>query len=223
MNFSQKRLTALAALILSVLATLSVVPQALAHDSLTDTSPASGETVEAGQFEVSITSAEEIINLAEMSTNDISVVGPLDNSNSGIVSAPCIRVSGKTASVPVEIAEPGKYRATWQIVSSDGHPVSGQFEFEVVNTNGYQLQGFSSLPSDCKPIPMATVTAEQNGEDGQISQAEATNRDSDSDNGQWIGLLVGIGFVVFASVAGALTVKLREIYRAKRPRKLDQD
>lgn len=221
MSFSTKILATLASLMLATLGTSLSASPSMAHDSLTDTSPSSGEVVEAGQFEVSITSAEEIINLADMSTNDISVVGPLDNPTSGIVSAPCIRVSGKTASVPVEIAEPGTYRATWQIVSSDGHPVSGQFQFEVTNTAGYVSRGFDSLPSDCKPIAMATTTDSTSGtlsEDGNPQQDSV-----EGDSGQWIGLLVGIGFVVFASIAGALTVKLREIYRAKKPRKLDQD
>lgn len=186
-----------------------------AHDSLTDTSPSAGETVEAGQFEVSITSTEDIINLTEMSTNDLTVVGPLDDPESGIVSAPCIRVNGKVASVPVEIAKPGTYRVTWQIVSTDGHPVSGQFEFDAKNTSGYVAQGFSSLPADCKPIPMATTA--------EVIETDTASQETSADSGQWIGLLVGIGFVVFASIAGAVTVKLREIYRAKKPRKLDQD
>lgn len=205
-------------------ASVGIVSPALAHDEISNTSPADGSSVEAGQFEVSITSSGEITNLDEQTTNDITVVGPLDQASSGVVSAPCIRVVGNVASVPVEISEPGDYRATWQIVGADGHAVSGSFKFTATNESGYQAKGFTSLPADCKPIPMAT-TAEgvTSGADDKDAHGESHEEGATADNGQWIGLLVGIGFVVFASIAGAVTVKLREAYRAKKPRKLDQD
>ncbi len=198
---------------------------ALAHDEITNTSPAADSTVDAGQFDVSITSSDVITDLEGQTTNDITVVGPLDQEDSGVVSAPCLRVSGNTASVPTQIDKPGKYRATWQIVGADGHPVSGSFTFDVTNDSGYQANGFDSLPADCKPTAMVTTTGENvaSGNEGQDDHGTNHSDQPASDSGQWIGLLVGIGFVVFASIAGALTVKLREIYRAKKPRKLDQD
>ncbi len=207
------------------LASFGVVTPAQAHDDITNTAPAEGSTVEAGQFEVSITSSGELMNLEEQTTNDITVVGPLNQASSGVVSAPCIRVVGKVASVPVEIVEPGEYRATWQVVGSDGHAISGNFSFNVTNDTGYTAKGFASLPADCKPIPMAT-TAEGVTPGAETPKDEHSGNHSDApaaNDGQWIGLLVGIGFVVLASVAGALTVKIREAYRAKKPRKLDQD
>ncbi len=92
---------ALALLSTAFFASVGIVSPALAHDEITNTSPADGSSVEAGQFEVSITSSGEITNLDEMSTNDVTVVGPLDDPNSGVVSAPCIRVLGNVASTPV--------------------------------------------------------------------------------------------------------------------------
>lgn len=214
----------LALLSTAFFASVGIVSPALAHDDITNTSPADGSSVEAGRFEVSITSSGEIINLDEQTTNDITVVGPLDQASSGVVSAPCIRVVGNVASVPVEISEPGDYRATWQILGADGHAISGSFKFTATNESGYQAKGFSSLPADCKPIPMATAAeGVTSGADDKDAHGENHEKGVTADNGQWIGLLVGIGFVVFASIAGAVTVKLREAYRAKKPRKLDQD
>lgn len=186
---------------------LPLGPAALAHDDLTSTSPADGESVAAGAFDVTVTSAEDIMNMADMTGNEIVVSGPIDSPESSVVSQFCIRVEGANASVPVDIDQPGTYTATWRLVSQDGHPVDGSFSFNVTNDSGYVASETPVTPEGCTPFPMATATAY----DGAEATPEVTSSIApESTDQQWVGLLIGIGFVVVGSLAGVGVVAYRE-------------
>ncbi|MEL0237026.1 MAG: copper resistance protein CopC, partial [Aquiluna sp.] len=45
--------------------------------------------------------------------------------------------------------QPGKYQVAWRVVSSDGHPIAGDFGFEIVNDSGYVANPNFGYP-DCK-------------------------------------------------------------------------
>ncbi|MDE2591937.1 MAG: copper resistance protein CopC [Actinomycetales bacterium] len=188
---------------------------ALAHDEVIGTTPASGETVAAGAFEVSVTSGEDIMNMPDMSGNQIFVSGPNGGDMTSVVSLSCIKISGAVASVPVDIERAGEYTVSWQLVSQDGHTTDGSFNFNVTNDNGYQASGNTDLPEGCAPLPMVTAIAY----DGTATpEARDVAAPATKDDGQWIGLLIGIGFVVVGSVAGVVVVWFRE--RAKRDKEL---
>lgn len=107
---------------------------AFAHDELVDQSPRSNEVVEAGIIEVKLTFSGNLIALGDGSGSEIVIL----NAESEPMNNGCAEVSGNIATAKASIDQPGIYRVGWRAVSSDGHPVSGSFRFEVVNTTGYE-------------------------------------------------------------------------------------
>lgn len=212
----RRRIFALLASVSLIAIPFTATGPALAHDDITGTSPSAGETVSAGAFDVTVNSAEDIMNMPDMAGNQIFVTGPNGADMTSVVSLSCIKISGAVASVPVDIENPGDYTVNWQLVSQDGHTTNGTFDFTVTNDNGYKASGNTELPEGCTPLPMVTAVAY----DGTATpEARDIAADSETkDDGQWIGLLIGIGFVVVGSIAGVIVVWLRE--RAKRDKEL---
>ncbi|MEY3537688.1 MAG: hypothetical protein RL645_502 [Actinomycetota bacterium] len=205
MSITRKIASVLVALGMSVLP-LSASTPALAHDGITGTTPGEGETVDAGAFDVTVTASEDIMNMADMAGNEIWVSGPKDSAEPQQVSLTCIKVSGATAAVPVDIDVPGVYTATWRLVSADGHPQEGSFDFTVKNDSGYTRSGNTDLPEGCQPLVMLTAMPMTTGETPVAIEDVA----ADTGDGQYVGLLWGIGFVVVGSLAGVGVVWLRE-------------
>lgn len=186
---------------------LSASAPALAHDGIVGTTPSENDTVDAGAFDVTITASEDIMNMADMVGNEIWVSGPNDSAEAQSVSLPCIKVAGATAAVPVDIDLPGTYTATWRLVSADGHPQEGSFTFTVKNDSGYTRSGNLELPEGCTPLAMATAVAY----DGAATpEPRVIAAPEESGDGQYVGLLWGISFVVVGSLAGVGAVWLRE-------------
>ena len=154
MSITRKIASVLVALGMAVLP-LSASTPALAHDGITGTTPGEGETVDAGAFDVTVTASEDIMNMADMAGNEIWVSGPKDSAEPQQVSLTCIKVSGATAAVPVDIDVPGVYTATWRLVSADGHPQEGSFDFTVKNDSGYTRSGNTD---SALPTSTATIT-----------------------------------------------------------------
>ncbi|MEY4262754.1 MAG: hypothetical protein RLY88_462, partial [Actinomycetota bacterium] len=48
-------------------------------------------------------------------------------------------------STTAQLATEGKYVVHWRVVSADGHPVEGLFDFKVKNTNGFTVD--SNIPA----------------------------------------------------------------------------
>jgi methionine-rich copper-binding protein CopC len=216
MTIQRRLLALLAAAALTLLSFVTTTP-AQAHDGITATSPTDGATVSAGAFEVSVTASEDIMAMADMATNQIFVFGPLDTQDAATVSLGCIKISGATASVPVDIDKPGDYQVTWALVSQDGHPQEGTFGFTVTNDSDYVATGNTDFPADCAALPMLVATPYEAGATPEARDI-ATTEAASEDDGQWIGLLVGSGFVVVGSLAGVTVVALRE--KAKRDKEL---
>lgn len=106
---------------------------ALAHDELVDQSPAEGEIVEAGIISVELTFSDDLLALGGGSGSEIIIL----NETGAPMNNGCSEVTGRTAIAKADIDQPGSYQVGWRAVSSDGHPISGSFTFEVVNTTGH--------------------------------------------------------------------------------------
>ena len=117
---------ALLALIL-VLGLVSIGP-AGAHTEILESDPEAGGTAPAGQNEVTITFAA----LDPEVPAEIDVVGP--DGETIVAGSPTVvdgDTAGTTVAVPVEPLEEGRHEVTWEVVSDDGDPSSGSFEFVV--------------------------------------------------------------------------------------------
>jgi methionine-rich copper-binding protein CopC len=115
-----------------LVALVSSLP-ANAHDEVVSQSPAQGEVVEAGQIEIRVQFSDTPISLEDGSGNEISVTLP-DGSQ---LYSGCFPTESSFGVLPVDLDQAGTHRVSWRVVSSDGHPISSEFSFEVENTTGY--------------------------------------------------------------------------------------
>lgn len=113
-----------AGVILGLAVVLAHATGASAHESLTDSSPRSGEVLESGPSEIALIFSGQLLE-------DGAAVAVSDSDSYDWASgAPA--VEDTTATLGLDQALPdGEYEVLWRVVSSDGHPISGAFTFRV--------------------------------------------------------------------------------------------
>jgi methionine-rich copper-binding protein CopC len=116
---------------LGLLVSLLVGPSATAHDDVIDQIPAPGSQVEAGLVEIKLDFSNELLDLG--SGAEILVTGP----DGSPATATCAALNGTLASAQTDLDQAGTYTVTWRVVSSDGHPIEGSYNFELLNASGY--------------------------------------------------------------------------------------
>ncbi|MFM1993776.1 MAG: hypothetical protein RL537_465 [Actinomycetota bacterium] len=130
---------------ISILAlALAISQPANAHDELVSQSPTEGQQVSAGVVEVRLEFSEAPVALEDGSGNEIVVTGP----NGAVKYAGCLPIEGNFGVLSADLDQVGSHKVTWRVVSSDGHPISGEFTFEVENSAGYVSDPSFAYP-DC--------------------------------------------------------------------------
>lgn len=125
---SPRRSGALFAIAVTVLTAAAMVTPgaAFAHDVLISSSPAADESVESLPGHLTLSFSAQLI--AEPGATIVEVTGP--DGSPAHTSEPVI--DGAEVTVPLVAEAPaGEYRVVWRVVSSDGHPISGEFSFTV--------------------------------------------------------------------------------------------
>jgi methionine-rich copper-binding protein CopC len=109
------------------------------------------------------------------------------------------QVSGDTVTQAVNGTLPnGTYTVGWRVVSADGHPVSGKFEFTVKGSSAS-----TAAPSE-SPAPGAGAAGTTGAPSTAASPAAGQEQDSGGSSGWlWIGLgavviALGVGGVIWA-------------------------
>ncbi|MCK9926798.1 copper resistance protein CopC [Frankia sp. Mgl5] len=121
---STAALTTLTAVAVMMLAVILVTPRpAWAHSTLRSTDPADGSTLEAPPTRISLVFSEAV--WADYATVAVTRAG------GGQIPADPPQVTDTTLSVAVRDVTAGDYHVTWRVVSTDGHPISGEFSFAV--------------------------------------------------------------------------------------------
>jgi copper resistance protein C len=110
-----------------------ISPSAFAHDELVDQSPQTNEVLQAGVITITLTFSDDLISLGDGSGSEIVIL----NADGAPMNNGCAVVEGAVATAKADLDEPGVYQVGWRAVSSDGHPISDSFRFEVENTSGY--------------------------------------------------------------------------------------
>jgi len=115
-----------AALVVAASVALALLPAmgASAHNSVVGTTPAEGSTVTEQPGVVSLTTNDALLDFGGNTV--LQVVGP----DGRHYETACATVEDATAEVPAELGPAGSYTVAWQVVSTDGHPISGEFGFE---------------------------------------------------------------------------------------------
>lgn len=135
---------------------LAVSLPASAHDEVVGQTPEAGSIVQAGPQEIAIEISGTPLTLEDGSGNEISVTLPDGNP----LYSGCLVIQGKRGVLPVDLDQPGEYKVSWRMVSSDGHPISGDFSFQVENSNGYVANPEFQFP-DCGSEPNLISEAPQ--------------------------------------------------------------
>jgi methionine-rich copper-binding protein CopC len=179
-----------AALSLSLAALLGGSSSAWAHSDELKTSPEAGSTVEAGRIPIILTFGEELLVGDESISHEVVVT----NEAGDIMPALCASAAGFDLSTAAALDQPGNYSVTWRTVSADGHPVSGSFDFKLVNTTDYDAatDAVDACASSSMSEPMVI----------------AAPTDS-ADNAASLGWLVAGGILALGAVAVISGRKIR--------------
>lgn len=176
---------ALAATLLTAFLVLFAPLSASAHDALVASSPAADSTVETLPSEIALTFSDKLIT-GEGATELVVT----DAAGTSVVNGPAT-VDGAVVRQPlVEGAAAGAYHVVWKIVSSDGHPTSGEFSFTVAT---------STLPvATAEPTTEPTASAQESPTSTATPISSPTDSSADP-VGFWVLGIVG-ALVVAAAV-----------------------
>ncbi len=117
------------ALIVTVMLWIGLsLPSAFAHAGLVSSNPKSGAYLTVLPSQVNLEFGENLLTFGDAQTNVLVVKDPdgvqVDKSDSSI--------SGRFLSVSLNpSSKSGTFRVDWRVVSEDGHPVEGSFQFSV--------------------------------------------------------------------------------------------
>ena len=137
-----------AAVLLAIGAAVGVATPVQAHDQIISTSPSEDGHVDTAPAEVSMVYTDSLIEVG-------AVVLVMDDTDKDWADGP-VALDGPNATQAIKPGIPdGIYQVRWRVVSSDGHPISGVYDFAV---------GTATLTADTSP---KTGT-------GTSSDAEAT-------------------------------------------------
>lgn len=150
---------ALATLLIASGGVLLGTAPAFAHDELVSSDPASGSTVDALPAALTLTFSGDL--LSDASTTVIQVT---DASGASLADgAPS--VSGNVVTQPLAGPASGSIAVAWRVVSSDGHPISGEFAFTAnaapVATPTPSETADATPEAAATPEPTATALIEQ--------------------------------------------------------------
>ncbi|GAB2709237.1 methionine-rich copper-binding protein CopC [Microbacterium marinum] len=171
---------AAAAVLAALLITASSAP-AIAHESLTSSSPTEGQQFDTAPQQVELVFTDEVLPQGA----EIAVV---DDAGEDWVDGE-VTIDGSAVTVPLAADMPDAgYEVQWRVVSGDGHPISSTIPFTV---------------GDAEPVSEAH-------DDGHTSHADAEAEESDQSAGlpTWGVVTLAVGGVVVAAGVAFLAVTL---------------
>ena len=106
---------------------LATAPAANAHTSLVSSNPKSNAMLMESPKSISITFNEDLIRISGKNVSKISLSNTIGNVKLGAITINKATITAKLLkTLPVS-----KYKVTYRVISADGHPVSGSFNFWV--------------------------------------------------------------------------------------------
>ncbi|WP_144662926.1 copper resistance CopC family protein [Paenarthrobacter nicotinovorans] len=123
---------------------------AMAHDALESTSPAKDTTITTAPGTVSLTLSEPPMDATQLNLSVITVTDETGKTRSDGK----VIVNGPTISTTITGGTNGAYKVLWRTVSSDGHPIEGNYSFTVQDP----AQAITATPP-ATPIPAASTAS----------------------------------------------------------------
>ncbi|GAA1055882.1 hypothetical protein GCM10017608_14610 [Agromyces luteolus] len=191
MSRRSTRLAATGAALAALVAVGGPAVPAFAHNTVIAVSPDGEDTVTEQPGVVWLETNDALLDADGAAAMD--VVGP-----DGLhYATACAAVDGPIASVAAELGGPGEYTVVWRVVSADGHPISGDFEFDWEPADGEPV----AEGADASPCADAAGAGEDDG-DAQAGEASSSGAAQDL---VWIG--AGVLAVAVAAAVAFLFVR----------------
>ncbi|QNA92934.1 MULTISPECIES: copper resistance CopC family protein [unclassified Microbacterium] len=191
---------ALAATLLAAFFVLLSPLPASAHDALVSSSPSADEVIETVPTDLTLTFSAKLIE-GEGAT-EVVVTAPDGTS----VADGAATVEGAIVTQPLTAKGPaGEYHVIWKVVSSDGHPTSGEYSFTVtVGDSGTASP--TAAPTSAAPTPEQSATTEPS----TAPTATTAPDPEDADGGSaWIWIVSILGVLVAAGAGTWLALRGR--------------
>ncbi len=139
----------LAALLIAFGVVLATATPASAHDELLGSDPAADSSVDALPTQLTLTFSAEIAD-----DEGASVVEVTDAAGASLTDG-TPTVHDNVLTQPLTGAASGAVTVLWKVVSSDGHPISGEFSFTVAGAPAPE----PTQPAEPTPTPTETAVA----------------------------------------------------------------
>lgn len=194
------RPAALAALFAALLAALLALgAPAQAHDTLLESDPADGATLETSPEAITLTFSADIL--------DVSPLVRITDENGEQLAEITPSIDGPVATATLEEPLPaGTSTVQWRVVSSDGHPIEGTFgvtvEQDAAAEETAEAPAEESSPVE-ESVPAETTAP---AEEGEQATAEAAEEESGS---SMTPLLIVLGVAVVGAVVAVLLIMRR--------------
>lgn len=194
------RPAALAALFAALLAALLALgAPAQAHDTLLESDPADGATLETSPEAITLTFSADIL--------DVSPLVRITDENGEQLAEITPSIDGPVATATLEEPLPaGTSTVQWRVVSSDGHPIEGTFgvtvEQDAAAEETTEAPAEESSPAEESAPAETTAPAEE----GEQATAEAAEEESGS---SMTPLLIVLGVAVVGAVVAVLLIMRR--------------
>lgn len=200
----------MSALLLGLLLSVVGAPAAAAHDTIESSNPADGATVATVPASVTLTFDEQPQDFSPV----IQVTGP-----DGVDWADGTpTVSGTDVSVPVKAGAPaGAYQVAYRIVSSDGHPVTGELTFTAEaaaatpsSAPSASTSASSTPTSSSAPASSSVATSTPGSSAAASSAALVSPAANATDSGSGVsGWLIAVIILVIAAGGAVVAVLVR--------------
>lgn len=202
MTKRRTRASALAVIGLAAMAlTFGVAAPASAHNYLVESTPTEGGTLTQLPEQFSITTNDELLDLGA----DAGGFGLQVQDADGLYYGDgCVAVDGPSMMSDAALGAPGAYLLTWQVVSIDGHTVSGEIRFAWEPDDITESSAGSETAPVCgedteEPEPSTADESTTPPVDDEAAPKE--EQPADGTDLLWIG-----GAIAAVVVAGAVTM-----------------
>lgn len=155
MSAQRRSLTALAiaAIALAGVTMIGVTPAA-AHDQLVSSSPAENEHLAVAPSEVTLTFSDDVLAFEGM-----GAVVRISDSEGGTWQEGDAVTDGTVVTSAVDSAMPdGAFTLAWQVVSADGHTISGVIPFTVGDVEAAPVSSPTAAPTSAAVVVAAEAT-----------------------------------------------------------------
>ncbi|MGN6324766.1 copper resistance CopC family protein [Pseudolysinimonas sp.] len=156
---------AVAALVAAVV--LGVAAPASAHNQVVSTTPAANATLTELPARFDVTTN---LPLLDVSGDGAGFAFEVRSSAGKYYGDGCLSIVDATMSTTPALGPAGSYRVIWQLVSQDGHTVSGSYSFTWQPPAGFTPSKAYADPQNCGRAPRAASTAAPGDPDAERSQ-----------------------------------------------------